>query len=503
MRKRLNHHLFATYLSKHRQDFVRSSLSLEGTQRKVLSRIIENLRFTEQGKKINPLASYEELVRDLAIRTYSDYQSEIELQKSTGQACLCQNVVRYEPTSGSTSERKWIPYSKDFLNEINKAAAVWLADVYSEFPKTKQGSHYWSMSWLPNELREQTDNDESQLFPWLQRLFLDPVKAVPAAVTTLPTSEMAWWSTLLYLCSREDLSLISVWSPTFLLRLLSDIRTHWDQISFCLNQGEWGQHDSDLQKILKRAPRRKIKNIHAQDKDLFLKLWPGLTLISAWDSSTSVTWANQLKAELPWVQFQGKGLWATEGVLTFPFLKHKVLALQSHFYEFKDLETEEIFPSWKLKERKIYQPLLWTSSGLLRYALPDRVQVVGHYHQCPCFEFLGRIQSTDMVGEKLDAAWVSELFKKNSQWQAISLAAVSRPKPKYYLFCLTDKQVDIESHLLAHHHYKLARELKQLEAAEVIRIKDVQRYWAKYNRSAILGQNKIEILLQVDSLSES
>ena len=62
-----------------------------------------------------------------------------------------------------------------------------------------------------------------------------------------------------------------------------------------------------------------------------------LALISAWDTSSSASWAQQLQQVIqPMLAFQGKGLWATrEGVVTFPLTPVQYpLALQSHFYEF-------------------------------------------------------------------------------------------------------------------------------------------------------------------------
>jgi hypothetical protein len=239
-----------------------------------------------------------------------------------------------------------------------------------------------------------------------------------------------------------------------------------------------------------------------KQKDFFSQLWPQLILISAWGSSSSKEWFDQLKVHFPKVHFQEKGLWATEGVVTIPFQEKRVLCIENHFYEFKDLETQEIIPSWKVKLNKSYQPIIWNSSGLLRYQLQDRVRVVDFFNQVPCIEFQGRLNSVDMVGEKLDSQWVLELFHKNPSWNAITLLGCHKPKPYYLLCVLGDKSVDIEAQLMKLHHYQLARELGQLNPARVIHLDNISNLWELVPSSGVMGQNKIEVLREVQQIRD-
>ncbi|MEK5768551.1 GH3 auxin-responsive promoter family protein, partial [Acinetobacter schindleri] len=93
---------------------------------------------------------------------------------------------------------------------------------------------------------------------------------------------------------------------------------------------------------------------------------------SSWDTAGSKAWAEKLKEKLANVQFEGKGLWATEGVVTIPYNDQYPLAYQSHFYEFEYLEGEkqgQIVPSWQLKQGDVVSPLITSGNGLLRYCL--------------------------------------------------------------------------------------------------------------------------------------
>lgn len=56
------------------------------------------------------------------------------------------------------------------------------------------------------------------------------VLAVPNRVSQLPSADAARYATLLHLLAAGDLSLISIWNPTFLTSLLSVLRPHGEQL---------------------------------------------------------------------------------------------------------------------------------------------------------------------------------------------------------------------------------------------------------------------------------
>lgn len=496
------HEILATYFKKKADHYILSSKKIEKSQKKVLQKILANLHKTSTWSKFESNTSYDEISKQIPIADYDLYKDDILKQKNYFRNILSVDVQRFEPTSGSTSNRKWIPYSEAFISELNAAAAIWLGDTYQQFPKIKNGRHYWSLSWLPQELRGLTSTDDSELFGFWEGLVLKNTMLMPAEVAKTSSSDAAWWATLVYLASAQDLTLISVWSPTYLLKVIQDLHQHWDSVTKTLEDGSWHRHEEELLSLLGPPPKRTAGSFHPKDQDFLERLWPNLILISAWGSSSSKVWFDELKGYFPKVQFQEKGLWATEGVVSIPFKNKSVLCVENHFYEFIDLQTNKIFPSWQLEINKTYQPIIWNSSGLLRYKLQDKVRVVDFFNQVPCLEFIGRLNSVDMVGEKLDSQWVLEVFQKNPDWKALSLLGCHLPKPHYVLCVLGEKAVDIESYLMKVHHYQLARELGQLEKAKVIHLKNVSELWELTNASPIAGQNKIEILREVQQISD-
>lgn len=78
--------------------------------------------------------------------------------------------------------------------------------------------------------------------------------------------------------------------------------------------------------------------------------------------------------------------------------------------------------------------------------------------------------------------------------------ACHQPNPHYVLIHESNDEIDIESRLLELHHYKVARELGQLQKARCFAVRGVFEFFGKFGRSAVLGQNKIEVLLERDNL---
>src|SRR5690606_17943848 len=453
-------------------------------------RIMALVSGSENGYKLGltQATTPDEFRQRVAVSEYEDWQPFINRQRTSGTHILTtEDCQRYQPTSGSTSQIKWIPYTPAFLHELDQTISPWVADLYQRFPGIRQGRHYWSLSWVPGELRSAAAsvNDDLQLLPWWKRLFMRHTMAVPEQVSLAPSSELSLFASLCYLCASRDLTLMSVWSPTFLLSLLEQLWRQRDAVAQVLEQGQWGPDYAELDFL--PAPRNRtnaavLRGWQGQPSaNITRQLWPELALISAWDTSSSASWAQQLQQLFSHAAFQGKGLWATEGVVTFPYAGQYPLALQSHFYEFENLANGELLYSWELQTGMRVRPIIAPGNGLLRYRTKDQLEVERFLHQCPTLRFIGRLSGTDLVGEKMapeGALQIMQALQQSLPIQPLSLLAVPASgglaRATYVLLAngdaaLTDvAAAQPEQQLAQHFHYQLARELGQLEAARVI-----------------------------------
>jgi hypothetical protein len=448
----------------------------ETCQRRVLRDILGSIEGSISAARygIRENTLYEKFKAAVPVTDYAFWEEDILKQKQTGENVICAGVKRFQPTSGSTSAQKWIPYSQSFLREMDSAIQAWIGDAALKHRTAFRGCQYWSLSWLPEEQRDsRPSNDDLELLPTWKRYLMEGFMAVPAAVTYTCTMEESQFATLAYLCARRDLSLVSVWSPTFWLKLVEQLSVWRESLASTLHSGKWS-----MTSLAGQLPAPQSKSASSvlgrfEGEELLRRLWPKLKMISCWDSAGSSQWAKNVRSTQPTVNVQGKGLWATEGVITVPFQGHYPAAITSHFLEWLDLDDNRVLPTWKLRPGQQVQPLLSGGHGLLRYKLNDSLLVTGFLQETPTFQFQGRLRETDLVGEKLSALLAEQAFssvESETGVRPLSLFAVRTEKrTPFYLALVRHSDVQpkviaakIETALAKIFHYKLARELGQL-----------------------------------------
>lgn len=503
------HRLIKFFYRRESQRFQTALDHLEEVQRLRLQQILKINCQSPFGLKnrLSQVKSYEEFAEMVPPSDYSQWQQVIEGDRKRKMNELNRSVIRYEPTSGTSGSRKWIPYTSTFLSDTNRAAQAWIFDMYQTFPNVANGKHYWSISWIPNDLRKELDTNDINLFPKWQIPLLKTFMAMSPAIQQAPSSEAAWWATKLLIASCKDLSLISVWSPSYALNLAEEIFQDRKEISVALKNRSWGPFEKELSEF-RPFFRSDFPNHLTELKSFTQEVWPQLKLLSCWDSGPSARLADDLKSIFPHVTLQGKGLWATEGVVTIPWQGKFPLAIRSHFYEFKCLATDHILPSWKLKKGQEVQPLLTTSNGLCRIFLSDRLVVSDFIDQTPCFHFLGRLDGIDLVGEKVSFAFAENIIRvlnsENSLASVYCLAAgLEGHQGRYCVVGIGDDSIasplalTAERKLMELHHYKLARELNQLLPVKALLFKDHSKQSEFLERSSIKGQNKMNSIVRL------
>lgn len=504
MLNRLTHQALRLACWGGKRRFQGQSHLLERVQREKLQKL---LRQVPQGD--GPvIASWESFRERLPLTRYADWRERIEAQRQGRDHLSHSPLVRYQPTSGSSEKLKLIPYTRDFLAELDSAIAPWVGSLYHLHPGLRSGVHYWSVSWLPESQRHLLDgnfNDDSELLGGAKRFLAAHSQAVPAGVAFAGGAEDAMFATLAYLVARDDVRMLSVWSPTFALQMLDALQAWGEELVVVLRDGDWGRRAPSLRNLLApRVPARAAvlaSALRAPAAEMGLRLWPGLALVSAWDTADAAPWAAQLRLRFPQAAFEGKGLWATEGVVTIPFAGRYPLAYQSHVYEFERLSDGVVLAPWELREGDDVSPVLSTGNGLLRYRMDDHLAVTGFLGSVPCFQFQGRRFGVDLVGEKMSPESARQVLADAAlafDLEPVSLLAVDaagngrsryvalfgrlageRPAPD------TARLAEVvEAGLRRHFHYELARDLRQLEPAQAMLVDDG---WAAYQRLAVGG----------------
>lgn len=506
----------------------------EAAQVSALRSVLRAVSGSRQAARIPGFArirTVRELQDAVPISTADSIAEDVESLKRGGSGILTgEPVLRFEKSGGSSGASKYVPHTRSLLREMNAALGPWIYDISKSRPATRRGPGYWSISPLGAK-RELTQGlvpvgstDDVTYFPRALQGLLGRQFAVPAAVGLLPDVESCRYVTLRLLLNRPDLAVMSAWNPSFLTLLLDALERDGerlaDDVAFAgcrvpplegLSADEQHDRAMAIAEVLPQLPlppdprrARVVRDALAGPKtDLSRTLWPDLALLSVWTDADAARFLPPLEARFPGIEIQGKGLMATEGVVTVPMFDAPapVLAVRSHVYEFLDPQAPEKRPrlAHELENGATYEVLISTGGGLLRYRVGDLVRVDGKYRETLCLRFAGRADAvTDLVGEKVSAARVASIVERvlgcAPRFSMVAPEMLEAAPPGYRLYfegdlpdaALSDAARAIEGALSESHSYRYARELGQLGPLQAVRVRGgVRAYEA---RCIALGQ---------------
>ncbi|BBM51158.1 GH3 auxin-responsive promoter protein [Leptotrichia trevisanii] len=235
--------LFIFFCKKSYKDFVsniKTKSKIRETQVKILLEILktnkntEYLKTFETGSQILNAENEKELIEKfqnkIPIVNYEDIKEFVEKEKSGENNVLLSDKIKlFELTSGSTSDVKYIPYTEKFLKSYMNGVFAWIYNLYQNNKKLFLGSSYWSVSPIlkreavtSGEIRVGIEDDTSY-FDKVSAFFLNKLFTVPKEIKNIQNMEDFLLITAVFLLLSENLAMISVWSPSFLMVLLDFI----------------------------------------------------------------------------------------------------------------------------------------------------------------------------------------------------------------------------------------------------------------------------------------
>lgn len=235
--------LFIFFCKKSYKDFVsniKSKSKIREMQVKILLEILktnkntEYLKTFETGSQILNTENEKELIEKfqnkIPIVNYEDIKEFMEKEKSGESNVLLSDKIKlFELTSGSTSDVKYIPYTEKFLKSYMNGVFSWIYNLYQNNKRLFLGSSYWSVS--PILKREAVTSggirvgieDDTSYFDKISAFFLNKLFTVPKEIKNTQNMEDFLLITAVFLLLSEHLTMISVWSPSFLMILLDFI----------------------------------------------------------------------------------------------------------------------------------------------------------------------------------------------------------------------------------------------------------------------------------------
>ncbi len=418
--------------------------------------------------------------RRVPLALYDDYQSLIErVRRGEPGLLTTEPVTRLVPSSGSTAARKLVPYTRGLLRELGAAIGPWIVDLHRRRPGLSRGRAYWSISPIEPEDADASsipigfDDDSAYLGGFFQRL-VDRTLAVPGKVRHLRDVEAFRYATLLHLLRARDLTLISVWHPSFLTLLLEPLTRRWDELLAEIA----GRATPESPVTPSRPDRRRAAELERLGPESPAALWPRLEVISCWADGHAAGPAAELAESFPGVAIEPKGLIATEAFVSLPFAGARPAAVCSHFFEFLDDHNRPHLVD-QLVDGGEYSVVVTTAGGLYRYRLQDRVKVDGHLGATPCLRFLAKEDRiSDRAGEKLSEGHVAGVFDRllPATDLGVRFAMLAPDDGGYTLYLETRSPptpglaTRLEAGLAENPHYRHCVELGQLAPVRLFRV---------------------------------
>lgn len=415
-----------------------------------LRKYLEENKDTEYGRKYNfgSIHSYQEFCEKVPLTTYEDYEPYIQKMKNGEKGILtADDVLLFELTSGSSGGKKFIPYTNSLKKEFQKGIHPWLYDLYTHAEGVRKGKSYWSITPITTK-KEYTAagipvgfEEDVQYFGKIEQHIMKQLFAVDSSkVKFVKDMKQFYYDTALQLLDSKKVSLISVWNPTFLTLLWDFMEEHEERLT-----AQTGVTLAELKKEIK--------------------------LISCWADGSAKEQIQEVYNRFPDAVIQPKGVLATEAFISFPLVGEEGsrLSVDSHFFEFRNLETEEVCMVDGLKEGQ-YEIILTTGGGFYRYQIGDILEILQVYeHKPPRVRFLRRKGiTTDLCGEKLTEEFVCRACIQAGIEKDFCL--LSPEKDRYILYTtntnITAKAFD--NILRESFHYDYCRELRQLQMVQVV-----------------------------------
>ena len=375
----------------------------------------------------------------------------------------CGEVIAFERTSGSGGGAKLIPLTAGLREDFAHGLKAWMGGWCRDCPEVFAGRAYWAISppgmaggTTAGGLRVGMESDGAY-FPGQIAAALGAWLVVPELSGNAAD---VFRETAVKLLEAPDLSLVSVWSPTFLLGI-----------------------DAEISRL--------------RDGKTWRQIWPKLALVSCWADAASARWIPVLRERLGGIRIEPKGLLATEGITSIPVGGNARLAHECHYHEFIDGEGKHI-PQDKLRAGMECEVLMTTSGGLMRYRSGDRVRVCGFDAAgIPQLRFHGRAgMACDLVGEKMSEVAVAEALAG-----ARGFLAADSTAPGYELWLEeTDLAARVLGRLRENPYFRQALDLGQLAP---VRVMCLRNGWATILSVALamrqgcrIGDVKLPVLLK-------
>jgi hypothetical protein len=428
---------------KHILEFREAKTNLSKLQEKLLFGIIDKNKNTVYGrkfkfKKVNSVKDFQKFV---PIITYDDILGYVErIKKGESNILTKDKVIFFATTSGSTKAPKFIPITKQRSISFKKELSLWSFKFLRKYPQVLKGKLLY-FAGAYNEGKTSGGIMYGSISGYLvfksswfvkQKLVIPP-KLYNEMNFDKKIHEIA------KLALRRRVSQIGFAFPVEVLMFIDYLKKNKNiLIKELKDEGHW------------------FKAMRLSKKDFSpLSLWPMLKVVNCIKSEANKPYLDELRKQLPGVLINDPGIYSSEGRVSLcvdPDNSEGLLSVTTNFFEFKDVENNELCLAHELVLGKRYKVIITTPEGLFRYDMDDIVEVSGFNNQIPLIKFYERANYLNIAGElaheKVLLNSMEEVIEKSGvKLRAFTFmpAHVASKKPSYNVLIEPIKKLDKRS----------------------------------------------------------
>lgn len=449
-------------------DFISSMGKFKIRQEQVLFKILKNNQSSEFGKKhdFQSIRSVSQFRNRVAIQNDLQLSPAIErmLQGEEG-ILLSDKVIGYLRSAGGRGISKVIPYTKELVSEFNAGTSAMLYGLFEMMKNDEPNSAYWIVG--PEFIDAQIapsgisigHQESLDIFYQFDRHFFKNQLRCDAELKSIKyphyLDQLAK-----RLMGMSNLQILFAYSPLTVIELLNYITQSF--------------------------PQRSITD-----------LWPKLRYLCCWKDGGARFYLPLLQKLLPLVTIIPREILSAEALLTISLPGHPygLLAFNSHFYEFQDVEGK-VVGAENLLRGFCYHPIVTTSGGLYRYHTGDVVEVMGHVEGLPMLRYVSAVQGNGDFDERLDEERLSLILEHlyvefNITPRFHMIEPASKKNPRYILFLEHDESLSVDLHaveqrfeemLMDSHQYNLCHTIGEIQPVKVV---SISNGWSKYVQAMI------------------
>ena len=365
-------------------------------------------------------ARYQQAVKP---NDYEDLRPYVEKHKHGAESILFPGKpVMYATTSGTTSEPKWIPITKEYLNNVyGKMTKVWLFNFIKNRPKVYAGK----IVSIVGKVKEGEAPDGTfygSVSGVTQRdcpTFVKKLYASPASVFSIEDYTARYY-TLMRMGIERNVTLIVTANPSTIVEMQNNVNEFYDDycndiehgtLNASLNIPQWIR--DDIQPYLKPNPERaaELRALKAKYGTVLPKhYWRDLQILNTWKCGNTKVYLDKFDGSFPeGMLHQEFGYFSSECRfgLVLDDTNNTVLFPHFHYYEFiaeEDLDNPQprFLQLHELEKGKRYCPYVTTMAGLYRYNMNDLVEVGDFFEQTPTVHMIQKVNGiVTITGEKL------------------------------------------------------------------------------------------------------